>query len=127
MPYKEPTQQRHFQNTWMWRRRMEWVVKNGPCAWCGSTQDLRVVYKNPADKTVKVAAIWSRKEEDREALLKKCVVLCPECARSKRTEERQPDHGKVGRYDQGCRCVPCKEAKRVSMARYRAGKKARAA
>jgi hypothetical protein len=123
MAYKEPSQQRNYQATWMWRRRLEWIVKNGPCAWCGTGMDLRVVYKDPVNKTVRVTAIWSRREEVREELLKLCMVLCGPCAKSKRTEERQPDHGEVGRYDQGCRCVPCREAKRVSMAAYRARKK----
>jgi hypothetical protein len=125
MAYKEISQQRSYQAAWMWRRRLEWVAKNGPCAWCGTGRDLRVVYKNPADKTVRVAAIWSRREESREELLKLCMVLCAPCAKSKRTEERQPNHGEVGRYDQGCRCPSCKEAKRVAMAAYRARKKAK--
>jgi hypothetical protein len=125
MAYKEPSQQRSYQATWMWRRRLEWIVKNGPCQWCGTGLDLRVVYKDPADKTVRVAAIWSRKEEDREALLGKCVVLCGTCAKSKRVEERQPKHGEVGRYNQGCRCTPCREAKRVDMAAYRARRRER--
>jgi hypothetical protein len=126
MPYKELDQQRGFQATWMWRRRYAWVLENGPCTWCGDRQDLRVVYKDPASKVVPVSAIWSRREEVREELLKLCMVLCGPCAKSKRTEERQPDHGEVGRYDQGCRCLPCKGAKRVSMAAYRARKREKA-
>jgi hypothetical protein len=127
MPYKEISQQRSYQATWMWRRRLEWIVKNGPCAWCGTGTDLRVVYKDPSDKKVRVPAIWSRRDEVREELLKLCMVLCGPCAKSKRIEERQPEHGEVGRYDQGCRCDPCKAAKSVAMAKYRARKRAKVA
>jgi len=123
VPYKEVSQKRGYQSAWMWRRRLAWIMNNGPCVWCGTGINLRVVYKDPADKTVRVTAIWSRREEVREELLKLCIVLCGPCAQSKRAEERQPDHGTVGRYDQSCRCDPCKEAKRVDMAAYRARKR----
>jgi hypothetical protein len=109
----------------MWRRRMEWVLANGPCTWCGDRQDLQVVYKDSARKTMKTTAIWSRRQEDRERILKDCMVLCRTCARSKRTEDRQPEHGTPGRYNQSCRCAPCRAAKAVEMAQYRARKKAK--
>lgn len=107
----------------MWRRRMAWILENGPCQVCGSSQDLRVVYKDPKDKVVKVAAIWSRKEEDRIKILSKCIVLCTVCANDKRTVERQPEHGTAGRHKQGCRCAPCRAAKAKEMAEYRARKR----
>ena len=123
MPYKATERQRAFQGSWVWRRRMAWVLENGPCQVCGSSQDLRVVFKDPKDKVMKVASIWSRKEEDRVRLLAKCQVLCTVCAKDKRKVERQPEHGEVGRYDQSCRCPLCREAKRIAMAEYRARKK----
>lgn len=126
MPYKAHEQQRDYQATWMWRRRLTWIVENGPCKYCGSGQDLRVVYKDPQDRKVPVTSIWSRRDEARVELLKLCIVLCTPCALSKRKEERQPQHGEVGRYDQGCRCPPCKAAKSEAMAVYRARKKGKA-
>lgn len=123
MPYKDLGQQRSFQATWMWRRRMQWILENGPCQRCGTHDKLRVVYKDPSTKAVKTAAIWSCREERRAELLKLCIVLCDVCALDKRKEERQPQHGEVGRYDQGCRCVPCKAAKAEAMAEYRANKR----
>jgi hypothetical protein len=126
VPYKALEQQRSFQAAWMWRRRMTWIMENGPCNQCGSSQDLRVVYKNPKDKKVRVTAIWSRRDEVRAELLKLCIVLCKVCAQSKRTEERQPEHGTANRHKQGCRCDPCKAAKAVDMAAYRARKKEKA-
>lgn len=70
----------------MWRRRWYWILENGPCH-CGSTKDLQVVYKDPADKVIRVTAIWSRNDEMRAELLAKCVVLCGPCAKLKRREE----------------------------------------
>ncbi len=123
MAYKDLAQQRQYQANWMWRRRMAWILANGPCSVCRTTQDLQVVYKDPADRKVRVTAIWSRKEADRERLLALCIVLCRTCALDKRTMDRQPEHGELGRYDQGCRCVPCRGAKSISMAKYRAQKR----
>lgn len=127
MPYKATEKQRSYQAHWMWRRRMVWILEHGPCSQCGSSQDLRVVYKDPKEKTVKVAAIWSRKDEDRAQLLARCIVLCTVCALSKRHEERQPEHGTPGRYDQGCRCDQCRPAKSQKRKAERARKKEREA
>lgn len=87
MPYKSIEEQRRFQAIWMWRRRLLWIAENGPCNLCFGTQDLRVVYKNPAEKTVRVTSIWSQSDERRAELLKKCVVLCGSCAKLKRRQE----------------------------------------
>lgn len=78
MPYKDLEQQRQSQNAWMWRRRQMWIAENGPCAWCGSTQELLVAYKNPARKTIKVASIWGRSQENRDKILADCEVTCRE-------------------------------------------------
>lgn len=123
MPYKDLSRQRSYQANWMWRRRMAWILANGPCSVCRTTQDLQVVYKDPTERKVRVTAIWSRREEERNRLLAMCMVLCKICAQDKRTLDRQPEHGELGRYDQGCRCDPCKAAKRVAMAEYRASKR----
>jgi hypothetical protein len=87
MPFKTHEQMRRYQATWMWRRRLQWIVDNGPCSDCYGTRDLRVVYKDPADKTVRVPSIWSLSQERRTELLAKCVVLCETCAKLKRREE----------------------------------------
>lgn len=83
MPLKDPDAQRQFQLVWMWRRRLTWILENGPCAWCGSTKDLQVTWKNPATKKVKVASIWSRSAENRAKFLADCEVLCVDCTNKK--------------------------------------------
>lgn len=81
--YKNPDVQRQYQLVWMWRRRLQWILENGPCRWCGSVNNLSVSFRNPATKTVKVASIWSRSEENRTEILANCEVLCQECHRKK--------------------------------------------
>jgi 5-methylcytosine-specific restriction endonuclease McrA len=81
--YKDRDIRRQYQLVWMWRRRLAWILENGPCAWCGSTVDLVVSWKNPANKTMKVASVWSRADEGREEILANCEVLCGECHRKK--------------------------------------------
>lgn len=83
MPLKDPDAQRQYQLTWMWRRRLSWILEHGPCAWCGSVDSLSVSFKNPAEKTHRVAGIWSRSDESRSEILANCEVLCHVCHRNK--------------------------------------------
>lgn len=87
MPHKDPETRREFirqyQLEWMWRRRLTWILENGPCRWCGGTTDLSVSWRNPAKKRMKVAAIWSRSDDNRAKLLAECEVLCSDCHRTK--------------------------------------------
>lgn len=79
MPYKDLEQQRQSQNAWMWRRRQMWIAENGPCNWCGSTQDLLVAFKNPGAKTVRIPSIWGRTQGNRDEILANCEVTCRKC------------------------------------------------
>lgn len=83
MGYKDPDSQRQYQLEWMWRRRLQWILDNGPCRWCGSVRDLNVSFRHPGEKTVKVASIWGYSDEKRTQLLEQCEVLCKECHRRK--------------------------------------------
>lgn len=83
MPLKDPDAQRQYQLVWMWRRRLTWILENGPCHWCGSVRDLSVSYKHPGDKTVKVTSIWGYSDEKRQGILEQCEILCKECHRRK--------------------------------------------
>jgi hypothetical protein len=74
---------RQYQLTWMWRRRLTWILENGPCRWCGSVDDLVVSFRKPWEKTMKVASIWGRTDETRAEVLAECEVLCSECHRKK--------------------------------------------
>jgi hypothetical protein len=47
MPYKDPEQQRQYQNDWIQRRRRDWLAEHGPCADCETWDDLEVDHVNP--------------------------------------------------------------------------------
>lgn len=74
---------RQYQLTWMWRRRLTWILENGPCRWCGSVKDLTVSWRNPAKKKMKVASVWGYSDDKRLEILADCEVLCSECHRKK--------------------------------------------
>lgn len=108
---------REYQLQWLAKRRNAWIdTKGGKCNYCGSTEELHVDHIDPATKSVDPANIWSRSAEFREAELAKCQVLCRSCHEAKTAQEFAIDHphGDRLRYDKGCRCVECKDAKRLA-------------
>jgi hypothetical protein len=102
------------QRRWITRRRQAWLAANGPCAKCGSWENLEIDHIDPAQKTADVSLIWSRAESYRLAELAKCQVLCKPCHREKSIAEgslRPLTHGTRKRYeDGGCRCDLCRAA-----------------
>lgn len=130
MPYSNQDQKRAYQLVWMWRRRLTWILENGPCSQCGSVRDLSVVHKDPKEKTKRVTSIWSLSEAKAKVELEKCVVLCKDCVLAKRKIERNvpAEHGTDRRYGQGCKCVECRAAHAASNRQRRAlnGRKPRA-
>ena len=130
MPMPTPEQQREYQRQWVADRRREWIEANGPCVKCGSTENLEVDHIDPVQKSAPVATIWSWTEARRLAELAKCQVLCRSCHDEKSTEDGYPRtavHGTRRRYDRGCRCDLCREARRLNAIQQRASKKARQA
>ena len=85
MGYRECTKQRRFQRRWMHRRRQEWIEQNGPCARCGSTEDLEVDHRDPGQKVDH--RVWSWSWPRREKELRKCQVLCRTCHLAKTAAE----------------------------------------
>lgn len=86
MPYKDPERQRKAQREWMARRKAQWIEENGPCASCGSSEDLQVDHIDPSKKISH--ACWSWSEQRRLAELAKCQVLCAPCHLRKSLRER---------------------------------------
>jgi len=113
MPYKDKNKQREYQRLYAANRRKEWLEKNGPCAKCGSWDDLEVDHKNPNDKISH--NVWSWSEDRRNEELAKCWVLCYNCHLYKTIKEREtnPEHGTLAKYKHrknSCKCEKCKEA-----------------
>lgn len=115
MPYRDREAQRAYQRTWVARRRAVFF-KDKRCEWCAETDGLELHHRNPDRKVSH--NIWSWGEKRRQTEIDKCVVLCGGChsrahgqARRLEAELRNP-HGSVRRYWTGCRCQPCRDAKR---------------
>lgn len=105
---------RRYQREWIAKRRQDWIDENGPCAKCGSAEDLEVDHVDPSSKMFNPAAIWSlsRRNPVRVAELAKCQVLCYSCHLTKTGEysgwNREASHGTSTRYSRGCRCQECR-------------------
>ena len=109
MPYKDKAIQNAYQNQRLKRRRIQWLVDNGPCVECGSWEELEVDHK---DRSTKVDhKVWSWSQQRRDEELAKCQVLCKTCHRNKTNNElRRPiTHGASNGYKKhGCRCELCR-------------------
>lgn len=94
-------------------RRQAWIMENGPCRACGSTERLEVDHIDPASKEREIDALWLCSEPVRNAELAKCQVLCRKCHEAKNAREGQARMGGPVRcgsyagYIKGCRCAEC--------------------
>lgn len=124
MPYKDREKQRAFQREWIKRRRAEWFAANGPCAQCGTTNDLIAASPKPGKPIPH--RVWTYSEKRRDAVLAKCVVLCRKCYLERRWPA--PPHGTLARYESrvhGCRCDECRAARNRSENARRKRRRAR--
>jgi hypothetical protein len=121
MPYKDPEQNRKYQNERIIKARLDWLSINGPCKLCGSWDNLNVDHVDPKLKVSHRICGWSK--ERREIELVKCQILCEPCHWVKSAL----DNGKVvggkhgaSRYHKGCRCDICRDGRAAQMRAYRA-------
>ena len=102
---------RRYQRDWLRRRREAWLADKS-CVHCGSRQDLHIHHCDPNEKFEH--RVWSWRQDRREAELAKCEVLCHPCHRRLHAEQDRYPCGTVAAYRRGCRCEPCRDAKRHS-------------
>lgn len=80
MPHKDPVVRRAFLRSFnrerMARIRREWLTKHGPCAECGSPDNLELHYVGMGKANHRV---FSYTPSRRDALLKDYQVLCHRC------------------------------------------------
>lgn len=114
-PINDAGDRRRYQREWIARRRAEFFADK-TCVDCGSTEQLELDRRETADTVNR--RLWSWSTERREAELAKCEVRCSSC-RCKRLAAEQMRHGTRGRYEKGCRCHACKEAKSRRNKAYR--------
>ena len=115
MTYSDPDTRREYQRKRMLRRRADWIKEHGPCARCGSWDDLEVDHIDPKTKAYALSTIWGLALDNpiRLTELAKCQVLCHKCHIKKSIEERGQKpavHGSLTMHWNGCRCVDCKSA-----------------
>ena len=84
-PEKIRAQGRRAQRVYMERRRTAWIEANGPCRYCGSSEDLEVDHVDPATKVS--SKFWHWSAERRSMELAKCQVLCRVCHAKKTAQE----------------------------------------
>ncbi len=124
MPYKSAAAKRKYQREMLSHRRRAWVSDHGPCATCGSCDNLEVDHVDPAEKVTN--SVWSWSASRREIELAKCQVLCHACHLAKTSDWRRSfvRHGSDTMYSNfGCRCDECKLARKTAKAATRARRK----
>lgn len=113
MAYLDKEQGRRYTREWgryvtMWRRA-HWMNEAGPCRDCGTWEHLETHHVIPEPGHPN--NIWTWSDERREAYLAKCIALCTVC--HQRRHGKEIGHGTRKRYEKGCRCEPCREAKKA--------------
>lgn len=106
---------REYQRKWRAKRRADWFSANGPCARCGSVDNLELDHIDPS---VKIHHnVWSWSGPRRVVELAKCQALCEECHKQKTIDEQagQLVHSANGYMRHKCRCEVC----RIDYSRWR--------
>lgn len=128
MPYTDPEARAEYRRNWQRERRREWRVwvlryMGGSCVVCGATDKLDIHHIDPSSKEFSVSQIWCHRIEKQLAELAKCELRCRKHHGFAHRLIFQ--HGDVGKYEQGCRCDPCKSARRIYNAKWMADWRAR--
>ena len=105
-------------------RRQEWISNNGPCAHCGTWDNLEIDHIDSSSKEYEINRIWQRTQELRDYELAKCQALCNTCHVTKSTLEQKASkpttHGSYKYYKTDkCRCEICVSAYRQRLKDYR--------
>lgn len=124
MTNKDPEKARAWMLAWINRRRQDWITENGPCAKCGSGEQLEIDHIDPALKSMQPSHLWTRRKEIRDLELAKCQVLCKACHAAK-TFAGLGLCGVASRYEKGCRCDECRAAHAKKNREWRQRRKAR--
>lgn len=119
MPLKNIEDRRRYQREWQAKRRSDWIDSRGPCAVCGSNENLEVDHINPATKLDH--RVWNWAEPRRLKELAKCQILCSDHHKEKTAKYRALvlKHGTASMYSRGCRCDSCRVSTSAAKAFWR--------
>ena len=107
MPYKDKDKQREYQRLWHAKRRKTYF-EDKSCKHCNTKELLELHHVDPTQK--EHHAIWSWREERRNAEIEKCIVLCKGCHYKVHGKRLGRTCGKISTYKYGCRCELCTKA-----------------
>lgn len=111
MSYKDKNKQREYGRTWIANRRAAFF-QGKKCTKCNTEKGLQLDHIVPKLKVSHNIWSWSKERQDNE--LQKCQILCKECHKNKTANDFNfYRHGTNNQYDRGCRCISCKEVKRI--------------
>lgn len=106
---------------WLYARERAWIEDNGPCAWCGSDQELLVDLVDPLTPNRVIFKNWSLALDNpkRIEFLARCQVLCRSCKSIKKVVDRKARFdatpcGLARKYRRGCRCEQCRTVASVA-------------
>lgn len=116
MPLKNKDLQRSYQRGWLTGRK-SFFLEGMKCAKCKSDGTLEFDHRDPKNKWKH--SFWSYKKETILRELKKCQLLCKKCHMKKTDADYKRSGHSLAGYKKGCRCVICKNKKRIAMYNYR--------
>jgi hypothetical protein len=104
--------QREYQLARYHQRKQDAIAfLGGKCAQCDTTEQLEIDHIDRTTKSFPVGKMWSIKEEQFYAELKKCQLLCKPHHIEKTRAELSVPHGGGMSGKKNCPCVPCKQRK----------------
>lgn len=106
---------RTYKREWMRKRRAEYLA-DAVCAKCGSTEDIEIHHRDPAQKVSH--RIWAWRPEQIVEELAKCDTLCARCHAQHHAALRRSPCGTHMSYRRGCRCEACKKGHADHNRRY---------
>lgn len=116
MPYKNLGDKREYQARWCRENRLAAIeFLGGVCVVCGTTLNLEVDHKDPANKVSH--RIWSWSKERRLGELEKCQVLCVAHHLDKTLRYANIEPTKIRKvHKPGCGCPGCENARALERA-----------
>ncbi len=100
------------------------VAHGGRCVSCGSIDRLEFDHIDKTTKSFTISSRYDAAPEVMEPELAKCQLLCNDCHLEKSLDSgdvpARAQHGTYAMYrHHKCRCAECREANRVTSARYK--------
>lgn len=114
MPYSDPEKRRSYHAEFIRKRKEKWFAENGPCALCGSDENLEVDHIDPAVKSFSVH--WGMRADLLAIELSKCRALCEKCHTQLSGDQKRKPENEVKKPK--CKCEECRLARNAYAREY---------